>query len=144
MTLQGCVQSLPNPYGEYGTVQQSAVVQAAPVAALAPPSQSPPTQITPPRPRTIKERCADQAGFFAHVVALRQSGASASFVYGMTTTGYIDKAQKYPMKDHADQYRKLILAIYDKPRFLFSDPSADGMRYEDACNEAPGTMLIGE
>ena len=96
------------------------------------------------RPPTVEVRCSSQAEFFARVVASRQSGVAAGTIYSMAVDGDARSNKKQPSKIKSDWYRKTILAVYETPKYLYADPSAAGMRYEDSCKENPGIMLIDE
>ena len=96
------------------------------------------------RPATNSEKCSSQAEFFAKTIALRQGGAGASFVYGMAIDGDSSHYREKASQARADWYRKTNLIAYDNPKYLFSDPSAEGMKYEDLCMANPIAMTIKE
>lgn len=112
------------------------------IGNAAPVEKSPPPM--PPVKSPVAEKCSNQAEFFAKVVAMRQENVGASTVYGMVIDGETRSKSGAPSAAKADWYRKTILAVYNNPKYLFADPSAAGMTYEDSCNSEPGVMLIQE
>ncbi|WP_277963906.1 hypothetical protein [Pseudomonas sp. RIT-To-2] len=90
-----------------------------------------------------EEGCASQGDFVAKVVASRQAGVAANTVLDMTVTSETKAYGAPPNEVRSAWYRKTILAIYENPKYLYSDPSASGMSYQDACLANPAKMLIG-